>query len=189
MPFYLGLDCEMTGTNMDAGHELCQVGAATESGEVFVSEIHCNLINVDTDSMAVHGIDPGWLKEGAPRASVVDDRLAYFIQQSMGNRHKAVPVGWGVSYFDMPWVRKYLPRTAAMLSRRSVELGSVCYTVGVTFGLSPDVLKRRAKRYAEDELTTHQGPARWHNAGFDAQAALLSWQYLMAVMKEGRYPS
>lgn len=183
MPVFVGLDCEMTGTNIDL-HELCQVGAASTEGEVFTSDIRCRLDRVNPDSMAVHGIDPGWLREGAPAKHLVDEQLAYWLVQTLNTRRKVIPVGWGVSYFDMPWVRKYLPRSAEYFSRRSVELGTVCYTIGATFGMSPDTLKRKAKRYAENKNTDIH---TWHNAGYDALASLLAWEYLMKVMKAGAY--
>lgn len=183
MPTFVGLDGEMTNSSIELG-ELCQIGIATTDGDVFCSDIRCTLEGADPEAMAVHAIDPCWLQEAAPRLPRVDSDAAYFLQQMLGRANKAVPVGWGVSYFDMPWVRKYLPRTAEYLSRRSVELGSVCYSIAATFGKSPDTLKRRAKRWAKERATD---PHTWHNAGFDAQCSLLAWEYLMKVMREGDY--
>lgn len=183
MPTYIGLDGEMTGTDINI-HELCQIGAASTDGDVFCMDLRCRLDFVNQESMEVHGIDPGWLKEGAPHPKVVDEKLAFWVSQQLSGQQKAIPVGWGVSYFDMPWIRKYLPRSSEYLSRRSVELGAVCYSIGSTFGMSPDTLKRKSKRYAEERNTDKHV---WHNAGYDSLAALLSWEYLMKVMKAGEY--
>jgi DNA polymerase III epsilon subunit-like protein len=183
MPIFVGLDLEMTGTDITK-HEPCQIGAASANGGVFCLDVRCTLEQADPEAMAVHGIDPGWLREGAPEVGAVDHQLAFWLTQELTRGRSVVPVGWGVSYFDMPWVRKYFPKASKYLSRRSVELGAVCYTIGATFGMSPDTLKRKSKRYAEEKVTD---PHVWHNAGFDAEAALYCWEYLMKVMKAGEY--
>lgn len=186
MQVFVGLDGEMTNSLEKMG-ELCQIGVAANSDnhmELFVSDIRCHQPWAFNDeAMAVHGIDRGWLTEGAPMRDVVDGRLAYFIRQVLGNVKYAIPVGWGVSYFDMPFVRRYLPHTMSVLSNRSVELGAVTYSIGATFGMSPDTLRRKSKQYAKNRM----GFDKTHNAGYDAQTALLAWEYLMKVMKSGAY--
>lgn len=183
MVFFVGLDGEMTNAHHDRG-ELCQIGIASPDGDIFISDIRCTLRGADPEAMVVHGIDPGWLSEGAPEARVVDDNAAYWLTKKLNGKVSAIPVGWGVSYFDMPFVRRTLPGLSNKLSRRSVELGAVCYSIAATFGLNPDNVKRRAKKYAESRVTS---PSTWHNAGFDAQAALYSWEYMQLVMKAGEY--
>ena len=182
---YIGLDGEMTGY-LDNGGELCQIGLASMAGSVFCKDIHCDLWRADPEAMAVHGIDPGWLREGAPTAAKVDNDAAYWLAQVVGGTQRAIPVGWGVSYFDMPFIRKYLPKTLNYLTPRSVELGSVAFSIGAAFGLSPNTIKSKSKRYAERQVSSD---VKWHNAGFDALASLNAWRYMLETMRKGAYPT
>lgn len=182
MPFYLGLDGEMTGGDVFK-NELCQIGLATETGEKFESDIRCTLEHIDDDAMAVHGIDRGWLKEGAPAPAVVDQRATEWFNKQT-KLAKAIPVGWGVSYFDMPFVRRTLPQLAQRISRQSMELGAAGYLLAKTLGLNPKTLKNHAKKYAESMIGE---TSRWHNAGYDALAAIYGFEYYQRVIKNGGY--
>lgn len=65
------------------------------------------------------------------------------------------------------------------LSRRSVDLNAVCFTFAATAGSTWKGLKKRSKRYAEERL----GRSEWHDAGYDAAAALLCWEYFKEMSK------
>jgi len=66
---------------------------------------------------------------------------------------------------------------------RSVDLNAVCFTFAGTAGSRWKSLKKRSKRYVEGKL----GRADWHDAGFDAAAALLSWEYFK-MLSRGEQP-
>ena len=85
--------------------------------------------------------------------------------------------GWNVGAFDLPFVRDTLPGLASLLSRRSVDLNAVCFTLGGTlpyFGSRPkwNTWKRLSKEAAQAELTAISVAPKWHDAGYDALAAL-----------------
>lgn len=73
----------------------------------------------------VSGVLPAGPISSAP---IVDAQLLGWLEQRLEDAD-AHPVEWGVSYFDMPFVRKALPEAWRRLSRRSVELTSVCFVL------------------------------------------------------------
>ena len=89
-----------------------------------------------------------------------------------------IAVGWDVAAVDLPYISHYLPRFAALLSRQTVDLNAVCFTIAGDASFRWKSLRRNAERHAEEEL----GRADWHDAGFDAAAALSSWNYLRALI-------
>jgi hypothetical protein len=67
---------------------------------------------------------------------------------------------------------------AGLLSRQSVDLNAVCFTIAGDASTRWKSLRRRAEKHAEKEL----GRADWHDAGFDSTAALSSWEYLRTLI-------
>ncbi len=147
----------MTGTDGSAVHQLIQIGVATAPDEVFVSDIGYEDWNENPESMAVHGLSADRIR-AAPRADAVDADIAAF---------------------DLPYVRSYLPRFTSHLGRRSVDLNAVCFTFARTAGSRWKSLKKRSKRFAEEQLDS----AQWHDAGYDAVAALLCWEYFKILAR------
>jgi hypothetical protein len=183
---FLGLDCEMTGTTIDV-YDVCQIGVYLADGELFVSDVRPSTPDVfDPDSLAVNGFTRERLEAGAT-ATEVDERLAGWLNERLGNA-TAHPIGWGVSYFDMPFVRKCLPETWRRLSRRSVELTAICFALAGKREMQPSgkraqILgwkgwRRASRRYAEEKLASVFDQPRWHDAGYDAGAAYYSYEYL-----------
>lgn len=183
---FVGLDCEMTGTNIDV-HDVCQIGVYVSGRELFVSDVRPSQPKIfDPDSLAVNGFTLRRLVVGPP-APEVDQRLVSWLNEMLGNA-TAHPVGWGVSYFDMPFVRKALPLTWRRLSRRSVELTAVCFALAGKREMQPTGRKaqvlgwkgwrRASRRYAEERLAHRFDQPRWHDAGYDAGAAYFSYEFL-----------
>ncbi|MCA1704012.1 MAG: hypothetical protein LC808_12395 [Actinobacteria bacterium] len=167
---FIGVDGEMTGTDGPDIHQLIQIGVATAPDEVFVSDIGYKKWSEDAESMAVHGLSAERIR-AAPGADAVDAELCKWLADKVvGADRGLIVVGWNVAAFDLPYVRRYLPRFAGHLSRRSVDLNAVCFTFAGTAGSRWKRLKKRSKRYAEERL----GRANWHDAGYDAAAALLA---------------
>ena len=133
--------------------------------------------------MAVHGIPVETIFK-APRAPEVDERLhAWCLARgASAERRSVVAVGFNVGAFDLPFVRDALPKTTALLSRRTVDLNAVCFTLGDALllgGSRPkwSTWKRLAKDAAQAELTALGVAPQWHDAGYDALAALVSWRW------------
>ena len=185
---FVGLDGEMTGADIREGAKLVQIGASVG---VAPEEQFCSLIGwapgeyfADPKAMEVHGIPPEEI-HAAPRADEVDDRLYEWCLENGGTAEKRalIAVGWNVGTFDMPFVRDALPRTYGLFSRRSADLNAVCFALGRVArhsGSFPSwtAWRRMSKRAAEKELTDLGIGATWHDAGYDAVASLLSWQWL-----------
>lgn len=180
---FIGVDGEMTGTDGPAVHQLIQIGVATAPDQVFVSDIGYEEWSENPESMAVHGLSAERIR-AAPRADVVDAELCGWLgDKVVGSGRGLIAVGWNVAAFDLPYVRQYLPRFTSHLSGRSVDLNAVCFTFAGTAGSRWKSLKRRSKRFAEEQL----GRAEWHDAGYDAAAALLCWEYFK-VPARGEQP-
>lgn len=176
---FIGVDGEMTGTDGPAVHQLIQIGVATSPDEVFVSNIGFDAWQENVESMQIHGLSPELIRS-APRPDDVDAALCgWLADKVVGAERGLIPVGWNVAAFDLPYVRHYLPRFSTHLSRRSVDLNAVCFTVAGTAGSRWKTLRKRSKRFAEEKL----GRADWHEAGYDAAAALLSWEYFKMLAR------
>lgn len=211
-PVFVGLDLETT-----AGHQLgriCQVGVAFNALETFCEDVNPgNQKNaivverwidssmtwpggdawlVETAALKVNGFDSDRMAAGAPTA-LIDTALADWLHEQcerMGvKRGNLIPVGYNISGFDMPFVNRELPQTASFFSRRTVDLNALCFALGASSqffddaGMGWEGWKKRSKRYASQVL----GTPHWHDAGFDATAALLMFLYLHQEMRpDGR---
>lgn len=196
---YIGLDLETSGSTHEH-HVPIQIGIAMPNEAVFRSDIGGWVFYDEDDhtqTADAHSILPWWSSEAygihnitkarltlAPDKYDVDTMAAKFIGDHskawLGNR---IMVGWNVGSFDAPFVRQHLPKTANSLSYRSLDLNAASFTTAEALGLSWSTLKTRSKDYAADQL----GSGGWHDAGFDAQAALLSLDYIKQVIKHGDY--
>jgi hypothetical protein len=86
-------------------------------------------------------------------------------------------VGWNVGSFDLPFVREYLPSLGDRFSYRSVDLNSILYSMADTDDEYKE-LKGKAKARAELALRAAGVEPAWHDAGYDAAAALMAFKYL-----------
>ena len=186
---WAGIDGEMTGGKMPGPGEkpacqsfqLVQIGVALESGDTFFSDIGYDKWNEDPKAMEVHKMTADRIR-AAPRAEAVDASLLAWLEARGITR--AIPIGWSVGTFDMPFVREYLPRSAALISKRSVDLNGVVYTLMQVTGRSYNALKSASKKYAEKALEHRcfQPEPAWHHAGYDAEAALKAWEFFRSLI-------
>ena len=103
--------------------------------EVFTSKIGSPLDSWDKGSwsekaFSIHNITKEELAL-APTAREVD-LLAYqwlIDRGATAGERALVSIGFNVAAFDHPFFRKYLPKTMSLISRRAVELNSVCFTL------------------------------------------------------------
>lgn len=85
-----------------------------------------------------------------------------------------------MSYFDLPYVKVYSPKTFSMLNRQALDLLTVCqYLTDASSGAGLERGFRAwmgdAKKFAADKL----GGANWHDAGFDAEASYIAYEWMV----------
>lgn len=183
---YVGLDGEMTGTTKRGEgpapekYQLIQIGMATSVTDIFTSDIGFQVWNSTEQAMAVNHFTPERIRAG-PLPGMVDEEACKWLDAKVGPGVRDIhAVGWNVGAFDMPFVNKYLPATGDRFSYRSVDLNSIVYGIIGLEGTDKqyDRVKRAAKGYAETELKKVYPNPAWHDAGFDAAAGLLAFEYL-----------
>lgn len=188
-------------------HRLIQIGVAFNATETFVSNIRWpeGTFDWEPEAAAVHKLkiedvtERPWLlddeagdynREMSERAAGVDLRLSEWLREKFEARgvggRNGVPVGFNVVGFDMPFVRRDLPRTAAMFGYRGVDLNALCFMMGHAnekwtklTGRNKERIgwkawKTRAKSHAAEVL----GYDNSHDAGYDAQQAILAFEWL-----------
>jgi hypothetical protein len=187
----LGLDGEMSCSELAQGAVLVQIGVALSATERFSS-----LLGYEEGSyfstekgMAAHGIDP------APPPEVVDVQLRAWLEDALTRRglgldaKRLVPVGFNVGGFDLPFVARYLPRSYELLSRRVVDLNAFLMAydaAGRTYqGSSPkwSGWKRLAVAYAAEQIAAQGIEVSHHDAGYDALEALYVLEFLEAAAR------
>ena len=184
---YIGLDGEMSDKNIDDGAALIQIGFAIIDG----STIH-------TFSSTMNPIDMYWTQSAfevhkitreevdrAPTCYEVDV-LAYDWLVNRGlnpdKRIKNVPVGFNVSAFDIPFLRKYMPKTNTLFSRRTADLNAICFALDGKDGMGMEAWKKRAKKYALEQMEDTYGNNA-HNAGWDAIMHIKCFEFLSNTAK------
>ena len=185
-PVFVGLDGEMTGSTSPDAHlkfQLIQIGIALRSGEGFVSDIGYPTWNQTDKAMAVNGFTPERIR-AAPPSAEVDARLDVWLTEH-GVIKQAVPVGWNVGAADMPFVRGYLPLSAAHFGYRAVDLNSVSFTLGEVSEHSWKAIKKRAQEFATTQADHDAVEGHRHDAGWDARAALYEWTFLQMMIVQG----
>lgn len=143
-------------------------------------------------ALDVNGFDHERIQKGYS-ASYVDNELYDWLTNIMetDEYNSLIPVGWNVGGFDMPYVRRYLPKTANLFGYRAKDLNSTCYDLAKVFGNgtvnSSNKYKKASKKYAEAKLREIHGAdkVKWHDAGFDSEAAMYSWEWMIEKFKSG----
>ena len=121
---YVGLDCEMTGNGGPTTHQLIQLGLSSGRSS-FVSDVGHDRKSYayQEEALAVCGFTPARIEAGPPAETVDLDAVEWLEQQYPSS--SPWPTGFGVSYFDLPYIAAYLPRTLARLNKRCADLTSV----------------------------------------------------------------
>ena len=189
MSIFCGFDGEMSGADLEGGCALIQIGAAIRiDGQV---QTFCSDISPtpgppgwwQPKAAQVHGLTLERLA-AAPTASQVDDQLYDWLVAAGADpsrRARLLPVGFNVMAFDMPFVKKFLPRSYSLFSRRGIDLNALCFALAQadqsSSARSADGYKRLMKQTVDPVVSqlNDQGP---HNAGFDAAQALLGFEWI-----------
>jgi hypothetical protein len=191
MKNFIGLDGEMTSSDLASGGALIQLGlSAFISGEVKSISFGINPywagddIDWSEEAAAVHGISRELVHSFDP-PELVDLGLFAWMKNTIGatpaKRRDNIPVGFNVGAFDMPFVQKFLPNTFSLFSRRTVDLNALCFALDgkIQNGMPIkfDTWKKRAKIYAIEKI----GYENQHDAGWDAMMHLYSFEYLRDI--------
>lgn len=202
---FIGLDFETSGL-LAEHHAPIQLGMASEDGGHFdfliggwnwsdrpwtEDIVGGTLRDWNDDSAEIHGIGRDSLR-GAPTPELVDNLAAFWIRDHFGyNPRKNFAVGWNTASFDFVFLRKWFPKTTAVLSYRSVDLNAIVFGI-VEAGLRDpwgqrwtyDSLKTWAKDRAAHDLWEATGRDRnEHDAAYDAAHALHAFKNLQQAMK------
>lgn len=174
----LGLDLETSGSTHDR-HVPIQIGIYVDAHLIseYIGGWDWNEWEWDEEAEEVHGI-PKETLQSHPPVNIVDGgvaaRLWHLVKEQRMNR---IPVGWNVAGFDMPFVRRWMPLTASLLSYRSLDLNAICFYLDGLGGKTWKDHKRAAKQYANAFIDASQR----HDAGEDAKAAIYELHYLREV--------
>lgn len=170
-----GLDIETTGSDIDAGAAIIQIGVTFGGYQAFVSDIkpHAGAVIVP-EAMAVNKITQERM-DAAPSAAEVDENLSQWLISQGIEPRRFIAIGWNVAGFDIPFVKRYLPKTFKFLSYRTVDLNAIVFTLDPVRG--QDRLKKQLKTWTEEGL---DGSA--HDALFDATSAIEAWRILVEAL-------
>lgn len=183
---YIGIDGEMSGTDIDAGHKLIQIGMAKyvdgemqsigyllNPGEMAWSEEAEQVHQFTREDIQGYGIYP----------SIVDPIVARWANPGE-QRRDFVMVGFNVGSFDRPFIKQTLPLLYEKFSRRSVDINSLIFALANT---DKEFLriKKAAKEYAfiKMEGMFSEFKNRQHDAEYDAVMSLYCFEYLRTLMR------
>lgn len=185
-----GLDGEMSGSDLAAGHRLIQIGVAVDTApdgtRLAAPDVFSSLVGWpppdlpwDDRAAAVHGI-PRAAVLAAPRARVVDEQLHDWLVERgarADRRVDQVMVGFNVGAFDAPFLAQALPRSHALFSRRYADLNPLCFALG-----DYDAWRARLERTGLDAAARAGRTEGAHDAGTDAVAALAAWREVEGLL-------
>jgi DNA polymerase III epsilon subunit-like protein len=184
---YIGLDGEMSSSDLSKGAKLIQIGMARiVDGQLSSIGILLNPgkdMHWTEEAESVHQFtkEDVWSKGLMPDS--VDFELANWANPTKFRRD-TVAVGFNVGSFDMPFLDDSLPELRSRFSRRTVDLNSII------FGLSDtdrefQKIKANSKAYAREQMegVFFGFKDREHDAEYDAVMALYCFEYLRTVIK------
>lgn len=184
---YIGIDGEMSGTDLEEGHKLIQIGLAKYNEEGNVDHIGY-LINPgemtwSMEAQEVHQFTQDDINLYGLKPSTVDPLAAEWANPK-NQRRDFVMVGFNVGSFDRPFIKQTLPITYSKFSRRSVDLNSVIFSMSDTNTMF-EKIKARSKAYAFEKMEgMFEGfKDRQHDAEYDAVMSLYCFEYLRTLLK------
>ena len=180
----IGLDLETTGSDINDGAVPIQLGLAF-GDDMRAWEIDpesCGEYTWSAEAEGVHGLKEHDVLAYGLDVKVVDCLAVawlYEVGALATGRMNRQPVGWNVAGFDMAFIDRYMPNLRSVLSYRTIDLNAVCAVLGGLLADNVASLKKHSKRHVNDMYSRNGEQVRWHDAGFDAKAALISLDYLM----------
>jgi DNA polymerase III epsilon subunit-like protein len=182
---YIGVDGEMSGTDIDAGHRLIQIGMAkyVDSGVASISYmINPGEMSWSMEAQEVHQFTQEYVLQYGLSPDAVDV-VAPMWANPGDQRRDFVMVGFNVGSFDRPFIKQTLPLLYRKFSRRSVDLNSVIFSMSDT-NTKFERIKGRAKDYAIEKMDGmfQDFKNRQHDAEYDAVMALYCFEYLKGLI-------
>lgn len=177
----VGLDIETSGAdNTNPKHRVIQIGVAFGTMAVVSRNVGWARDEFEAEPTAtgVHGISEDEVVL-APSAERVDGQVAEWIGERGVGHGDLIATGWNVGSFDLPFVKRDLPETAKYVSRRTIDLNALCFALSQASAHNFDWWKKEAKRAAVRVL----GLEKWHDAGYDAAAALASFLWITEQLR------
>jgi len=181
---FLGLDGEMSSSELSEGGKLIQIGVSTAEGINRSYTMNPGECQWSERAFEVHGITLESL-QSAPLPDEVDSQVYDWliaIGADTNNRGKTIPVGFNVGAFDMPFVKDSLPKTYSLFSRRTVDLNALCFALDYKeengMPVKAETWKKKAKDYAIEKI----GMENQHDAGWDSLMHIYCFEYLRGVM-------
>lgn len=194
----VGLDGEMSGSELADGCRLIQAGLAVQTATG--TDVFCELISWpemlwQDRAASVHGLSREAVDAARPAEEVDEAAFRWLLAHGAKDGERSViSVGFNVGAFDHPFFRHALPRTMSLVSRRTVDLNAVCFTLD---GWDPHWQneprdwagwKRSMKAAAVKRLATDGIVGDEHDAGFDAALALHSWLWFKEELQDCHRP-
>ncbi len=142
----------------------------------------------DARAFDVHGITQERLKaDGLPLREVTQQALDFIMLTSRAWHGERKLVGWNVASFDVPFLRKYLPDVARILSYQSADLNAICFAISQAHGISYKGVKRDAQQWSDGmaQMNWEGADGRLHDAGYDSLLAVHAFNYLTGRIKDG----
>ncbi len=169
---FTGLDIETTGTDPNKSHRLIQIGIALPNGHKVVHDVlPIGDIMIQAEAMGINHFTLARI--GAAETQLIVDNLVSTTLVSYGyNENSLTPVGWNVGGFDMTFIKKELPRTAAFFTYRTLDLTALAIMHELRSGKSYRDLKVEFAAIVAKQL----GRDERHDALYDAEAALVAMQ-------------
>lgn len=184
---FVGVDLETSGTDHETTVPI-QFGYAEYGGvpkSWYIGGWDWNEWEWNETAASVHNI-PKNVLQIAPTASTVDPVIAHYLARRIPEGQSYCMIGWNVAGFDRPFIEKHLPLTFAQFSYRTIDLNAICFALAIPKERSYDRIKKESKDYALVRIGD-VAEESWHDAGFDALAAVYSYEYLRIMARSGRY--
>lgn len=170
--FFIGVDGEMSHDDVSAGGALLQLGVAVRGVDGVMQHFDTVMrpggeYAWDDVAASVHGftreqVDSWDVSVGEADKMLYDWLVGVGCKPS--KRSDNVAVGFSVGSFDMPFVKRFLPDTFSLFTRRFLDLNALVYMLAVKTG--EEFLS--VKTHVMDEVVERIGYNKAHDAGWDA---------------------
>ena len=179
----ISLDLETSGTDENETTILSIGCVRFSDNKSFYADVRHKSLNVTPEAMRVNGIEITTVDDPKriPMGGVDIDFRAWLRSDQFykeGKTYTLIPMGMNVGTFDMKFVRKYLPKSAALFGYRSMDLNAMIFAEATRTDVPFRQVKRAAKvlgtSYAHDHVPD-LGP---HHALWDAYSNIGVFHYL-----------
>ena len=182
----VSIDIETSSSDLDG--VLLSIGLVKLDGrqDIYRQAKFRNGLFIKPESMKVNGITLDQLDDKTrPTLEEMDKEIAQWLD-SDGSGDKWIPMGRGISYFDMKFVHRDLPRTFGKFGRRLFDITGFIFGLSQATGKSFYDIRSEAFDYATHMMKTEEsirGLAQ-HHALWDAVHNIHVMEYLKKMVGE-----